>query len=94
MTETISNEQVTEQEVQEIAQPNLSLQDLILVTQVIQLVSSRGGIRAEEMALVGGLYTKIVAFLEASGAITRDVPAQEATTEESSTEEAAQETEE
>lgn len=51
--------------------PNLTLQDLILVAQIIQLTSTRGGFRAEELSTVGDLYTKLVAFLEASGAAVR-----------------------
>jgi hypothetical protein len=47
----------------------LQLQDLMLAAQVIQLASQRGAIRAEEMTQVGGLYERIVAFLQASGAL-------------------------
>jgi hypothetical protein len=51
--------------------PNLTIQDLILVAQIIQLTSTRGGFRAEELETVGALYTKLVGFLEASGAVVR-----------------------
>jgi len=47
----------------------LQLQDLLLAAQVIQLASQRGAIKAEEMEAVGGLYTRLVAFLQASGAL-------------------------
>lgn len=61
-------------------QPGLTLQDLILVAQIIQLTSQRGAYRAEELANVGNLYNKLVAFLESTGAISR-TPA-EGTTQE------------
>jgi hypothetical protein len=57
----------------------LQLQDLLLATQVIQLASQRGAIKAEEMETVGGLYTRLVTFLQASGALQPAVPATDAT---------------
>ena len=51
--------------------PSISLQDLILCAQVIQISSQRGSFRAEELANVGNLYNKLVTFLEASGAVNR-----------------------
>ena len=47
----------------------LQLQDLLLSAQVIQLASQRGAIKAEEMEAVGGLYTRLIKFLQASGAL-------------------------
>ena len=52
------------------AAPSLTLQDLVLVAQVIQVGSQRGAFKAEELADVGTVYNKIVAFLQASGALT------------------------
>lgn len=52
----------------------LSLQDLITVTQVIQLSSQRGAFRAEELQQVGALYTKLVAFLQQTGALQQPAP--------------------
>lgn len=49
--------------------PSLTLQDLVLIAQIIQLTSQRGAYRAEEMADVGTLYNKLIAFLQASGAL-------------------------
>ena len=63
-------------------QPSLNLQDLILVAQIIQICSSRGAFKADEMANVGNLYTKLVAFLQSTGALT---PAAEATQPEENT---------
>lgn len=48
----------------------LTLQDLILATQIIQVNSQRGAFRAEELTAVGNLYTKLIAFLQQSGALT------------------------
>ena len=51
--------------------PSLALQDLILVAQIIQLTSSRGAFKAEELQNVGVLYNKLIAFLDSVGAITK-----------------------
>ena len=51
--------------------PSLTLQDLILVAQIIQLTSSRGAFKAEELQNVGVLYNKLIAFLDSVGAITK-----------------------
>ena len=63
-------------------QPSLNLQDLILVAQIIQICSARGAFKADELANVGNLYTKLVAFLQSTGALT---PAAEATQTEENT---------
>jgi hypothetical protein len=55
--------------------PQLQLQDLLTAAQVIQLASSRGAIKPEEMEAVGGLYTRLLAFLQASGALQPAEPA-------------------
>ncbi len=54
--------------------PSLTLQDLVLVAQIIQIGSQRGTFRAEELAEVGTLYTKLIAFLQATGALTPATP--------------------
>ena len=62
--------QTQEQEtVAEQSAPSLTLQDLVLVAQIIQIGSQRGTFRAEELADVGTLYTKLIAFLQATGAL-------------------------
>jgi hypothetical protein len=58
------------------APPALQLQDIMAAAQCIQLASSRGAYRAEEFTQVGGLYERLVAFLQASGALQ---PAPQAT---------------
>ena len=67
---------------QQEQQPSLNLQDLILVAQIIQICSSRGAFKADELANVGNLYTKLVAFLQSTGALT---PATDATQPEENT---------
>ena len=54
----------------------LQLQDLLLAAQVVQLASQRGAIKAEEMEAVGGLYNRLVTFLQVSGALTPATPAE------------------
>ena len=56
------------------AAPSLTLQDLVLVAQIIQIGSQRGAFRAEELADIGNLYTKLIAFLQATGALTPATP--------------------
>ena len=59
--------------------PGLSLQDLVLMMNLIRATSERGAIRAEEMTEVGNVYNKLVAFLQYSGAIKpAEAPATEA----------------
>jgi len=79
-------EQENQPEVTETAQTetptNLSLQDLLMVVQTLQVVTQRGAIRAEEMSNIGGLYDRIVKFLVDSGAInTSNEDAEEETPE-------------
>jgi hypothetical protein len=50
--------------------PSLTLQDLVLVAQIIQLTTQRGAFKAEELADVGGLYNKLITFLQSTGALT------------------------
>jgi hypothetical protein len=57
--------------------PSLTLQDLVLVAQIIQLTSQRGAFKAEELADVGGLYNKLVTFLQSTGALTPAAPTEE-----------------
>lgn len=43
----------------------LELADLVLVLKLLQVVSKRGAIQADEMATVGNLYTRLEAFVKA-----------------------------
>lgn len=49
--------------------PSLQVADLIVISNLFQAVAQRGAIRADEMELVGSVYTKLNKFLVASGAI-------------------------
>lgn len=74
----------------EPTQTGLTIQDLSLTLQVIQISSSRGAFKADELTMIGGLYDRIFKFLELSGAITR-TPAVE-TNESTATETPVKET--
>ena len=50
----------------------LSITDLLLMLQTVQVCAKRGAFRADEMVNIGGLHDRLLAFLEASGAITRE----------------------
>lgn len=50
----------------------LSVDDIALVFQILQAVSQRGAVRAEEMSAVGNLYNKIFEFLKQEGVITQN----------------------
>lgn len=77
----MSEEQVTEQAQEAAPAPSLSLQDLIQVVRLIQITAQRGAIQAGEMAAVGAMHDRLVAFLEANGAIQRTPPAESAPAE-------------
>jgi hypothetical protein len=61
------------------ANPQLTIQDLALALQTIQVTAQRGAIRADEMSAVGLLHDKLLAFLKASGAF--NTPAETETTD-------------
>lgn len=50
--------------------PSLSLQDLVLLLNLVRITADRGAIKAEEMSAVGTVYEKLSKFLQASGALT------------------------
>jgi len=69
----------TEPQAQTQTQPQgLTLQDLVLVAQIIQMSTSKGVFRAEDLLQVGSLYTRLIAFLESTGAISKTAPAEAA----------------
>jgi hypothetical protein len=55
----------------------LQLQDILAAAQCIQLASSRGAFKTEEFTQVGGIYERLVGFLQASGALQPAQPAGE-----------------
>jgi hypothetical protein len=46
--------------------PNLTLQDLTLVIQVLESGSQRGAWKVDELSTIGGLYDRISAFIKAA----------------------------
>jgi hypothetical protein len=66
MTDT----QTTQETTTETPQTGLTIQDLTLSLQVIQVATSRGAFRADELSSIGGLYDRIFKFLESTGAIS------------------------
>ena len=54
------------------SKPTLGVQDLVLIAQIFQLATSRGAWKSEELSTIGGAYDKLVAFLEAAGAVSRN----------------------
>jgi hypothetical protein len=65
-------EQETEVETTPPDQPSISLQDLVLLLNLVRISADRGAIKAEEMSSVGTVYQKLFAFLKASGAISEE----------------------
>jgi hypothetical protein len=49
--------------------PQLQLGDILLATQALQLASARGAFKVEEFTQVGGVYERLIAFLQSAGAI-------------------------
>jgi len=78
MTTEQTTDQTTEQPA---ATSGLTIQDLLLVLQVVQVAASRGAFKADELSNVGGLYDRLFKFLDSTGAIqTKPVDATPATT--------------
>ena len=71
MTDTVANDQAETTASEQPQQPSLTLQDLVLVAQIIQTTSQRGAFKADELQNVGTLYNKLIAFLTSVGAISQ-----------------------
>ena len=54
--------------------PQLSLQDLATVVQIIDICSRRGGFEGQELESVGGLRNRVVAFVNASAPQDGEAP--------------------
>lgn len=64
-------EEVTQEEVQapaEAPKPELNLNDLVAMRNLIDVVTQRGAFKANELSAAGQLFDKINAFLEAAQA--------------------------
>lgn len=77
MKEPTVTEVPDQQQDQAVQAPSLGLQDLTLMANILEAVSQRGAIRPAEMETVGALYSKLVAFLVANGAIQPNQDTQE-----------------
>lgn len=53
----------------------LSVTDLAVIKNIIDVATERGAFRAPELATVGGVYNKLTAFLDR---VVKDAEAQEA----------------
>jgi len=79
--EAVTEEAVTEEAVTEEAAPSLSVTDLVLLKNLIDITAQRGAIKPEEMKLVGEVHAKLVAFLTAAGAFATPEEVEANTTE-------------
>jgi hypothetical protein len=59
---------------QEQSKVALQLEDLVRTLEIINLASSRGAFKPEEFTLIGEVYNRMFAFLQASGAIQQPQP--------------------
>ena len=82
MTEENQAETTNQDQSQAQATIGLGLSDLALMANIIQITSERGAIKANEMQVVGALYTKLVAFVNAN-APAPEITSEEVTDEES-----------
>ena len=71
MTEEVKNENA---EAVEAEAPQLSLQDIATMVQIIDICSKRGGFEGPELEAVGGLRNRVVKFLNAAAPKDGDVP--------------------
>lgn len=74
--------------------PQLSLQDIATMVQIVDICSRRGGFEGQELEAVGGLRNRIVRFLNAAapkdGAPEGALPEPQPVLEDSVAEEAAE----
>lgn len=66
--------------------PQLSLQDIATMVQIIDVCSKRGGFEGPELEAVGGLRNRVVAFLNSVAPKDGDTPEGDLPTEEDSAE--------
>ena len=64
--ENVTNEPVAEENVAQESQAapeSISLQELGLLAQIVDLATQRGAVRGNELTQVGSVYDKLTAFL-------------------------------
>ena len=60
---TVSNEEAVNQEQPGTPVESISLRDLDQIAQIIDLATTRGAFRGQELSTIGGLYDKLATFL-------------------------------
>lgn len=65
-TKEVAEEVATEETVAETAAPGLSIGDMATLKSIVEVASTRGAFRAEEMEVVGRTYNKLAAFVTAA----------------------------
>lgn len=60
---TVSNEEAVNQEQPGTPVESISLRDLDQIAQIIDLATTRGAFRGQELSTIGALYDKLATFL-------------------------------
>ena len=60
---TVSNEEAVNQEQPGTHDESISLRDLDQIAQIIDLATTRGAFRGQELSTIGALYDKLATFL-------------------------------
>jgi len=66
--------ETAESQAEQVSAPQLGVNDLKLMANILEVVSNRGAIKANEMHAVGTLYNNLMTFLIANGAVEMPVP--------------------
>jgi len=66
--------ETAESQAEQVSAPQLGVNDLKLMANILEVVSNRGAIKANEMQAVGTLYNNLMTFLIANGAVEMPVP--------------------
>ena len=48
----------------DIEQPQITIADIAMLKQIVEVASSRGAFRAEELSQVGAVYDRVTAWVE------------------------------
>lgn len=72
MTEQVN--EVTQEQATDAPKPELNLNDLAAIRNLIEVVTQRGAFKANELSSVGVLFDKVNAFLEAAKAQSTQPP--------------------
>lgn len=92
---TVSNEETVNQEQPGTPVESISLRDLDQIAQIIDLATTRGAFRGQELSTIGALYDKLATFLnsvkEQQEAAKAAAEAEEAPVEDAGSETATEE---